>query len=294
MKGEELVPLRAEALTLGYDGLTVVDELMLSIPRGRLTALIGPNACGKSTLLRGLARLLKPRGGTVWLDGREIHRYPTREVALRLGLLPQAAAAPEGLTVEDLVARGRYPHQSWLRQWSTDDERAVERALQLTETADLRARPVDELSGGQRQRAWIAMALAQETELMLLDEPTTYLDLAHQVEVLDLLHALVAEEGRTIVIVLHDLNQACRYADHLVAMRDGAIVAEGPPGEVVTAGLVRDVFGIDCRVVPDPVIGSPLVIPLARFASRPPVPAGDPMVPGPPHPIAAGVPDARE
>jgi iron complex transport system ATP-binding protein len=268
------VPLRAEALTLAYDGVAVVDDLDLSIPRGRLTALVGPNACGKSTLLRGLARLLRPRGGSVWLDGREIHRYPTREVALRLGLLPQAAAAPEGLTVEDLVARGRYPHQTWLRQWSSEDEQAVERALALTGTDDLRARPVDELSGGQRQRAWIAMALAQETELMLLDEPTTYLDLAHQLEVLDLLHALVEGEGRTIVIVVHDLNQACRYADHLVAMRAGAIVAEGAPGAIVTVDLVRDVFGIDCQIVADPVAGSPLVIPLARSAR--PVPRSNP------------------
>jgi iron complex transport system ATP-binding protein len=268
------VPLRAEALTLAYDGVAVVDDLDLSIPRGRLTALVGPNACGKSTLLRGLARLLRPRGGSVWLDGREIHRYTTREVALRLGLLPQAAAAPEGLTVEDLVARGRYPHQTWLRQWSSEDEQAVERALALTGTDDLRARPVDELSGGQRQRAWIAMALAQETELMLLDEPTTYLDLAHQLEVLDLLHALVEGEGRTIVIVVHDLNQACRYADHLVAMRAGAIVAEGAPGAIVTVDLVRDVFGIDCQIVADPVAGSPLVIPLARSAR--PVPRSNP------------------
>ncbi|MGH2381207.1 MAG: ABC transporter ATP-binding protein [Candidatus Limnocylindria bacterium] len=276
MRQDELVPLRAEALTLAYDGVAVVRDLTLALPKGRLTALVGPNACGKSTVLRGLARLLHPRGGSVYLDGRNIHRYPTREVARRLGLLPQVATAPEGLSVEDLVARGRYPHQSWLRQWSTDDERAVERALELTETTDLRQRPVDELSGGQRQRAWIAMALAQETELMLLDEPTTYLDLAHQIEVLDLLHTLVEGERRTIVIVLHDLNQACRYADHLIAMRDGAIVAEGGPGEVVTADLVGEVFGIRCRVMPDPVSGSPLVLPLGRTRQHPTAPAAEP------------------
>ena len=257
--------LRTERLTLAYDGTPIVSDLTLAIPDGRITALIGPNACGKSTLLRGLARMLRPRAGAVYLDGREIHRYPTREVALRLGLLPQAPSAPEGLTVEELVARGRYPHQTWFRQWSVEDEAAVERALALTGTDVLRDRPVDELSGGQRQRAWIAMALAQETELMLLDEPTTYLDLAHQIEVLDLLHELNEREGRTIVIVVHDLNQAARYADHLVAMRDGRIKVVGRPSDVVTEAMVRDVFGVDARVIPDPVTGTPLVLPRSRI-----------------------------
>jgi iron complex transport system ATP-binding protein len=256
--------LRADRVSLAYDGDPVVHELTLAIPDGRITALVGPNACGKSTLLRGLARLLKPRSGAVFLDGQEIHRYPTRQVALRLGLLPQAPAAPEGLTVEDLVARGRYPHQSWLRQWSAEDEQVVERCLRLTGTDALRERPVDELSGGQRQRAWIAMALAQDTGVMLLDEPTTYLDLAHQVEVLDLLAELNEIEGRTIVLVLHDLNQAARYADHLVAMREGRIRVVGRPVDVVTERMVAEVFGIECRVVPDPVTGTPLVIPRAR------------------------------
>ena len=256
--------LRTESLSLAYDGEPVVSELTLAIPVGRITALVGPNACGKSTLLRGLARLLRPRAGAVYLDGREIHRYPTRDVALQLGLLPQGPTAPEGLTVQDLVARGRYPHQSWFRQWSAADEEAVERSMRLTGTDALRERPVDELSGGQRQRAWIAMALAQETEIMLLDEPTTYLDLAHQIEVLDLLHELNEREGRTIVIVLHDLNQAARYADHLVAMRDGRIRVVGRPTDVVTEPMVRDVFGVDCRVMPDPVTGTPLVVPRAR------------------------------
>ena len=257
--------LRTERLTLAYDGTPIVSDLTLAIPDGRITALVGPNACGKSTLLRGLARMLRPRAGAVYLDGREIHRYPTREVALRLGLLPQAPSAPEGLTVEELVARGRYPHQTWFRQWSVEDEAAVERALALTGTEVLRDRPVDELSGGQRQRAWIAMALAQETELMLLDEPTTYLDLAHQIEVLDLLHELNEREGRTIVIVVHDLNQAARYADHLVAMRDGRIKVVGRPSDVVTEAMVRDVFGVDARVIPDPVTGTPLVLPRSRI-----------------------------
>ena len=189
------------------------------------------------------------------LDGEDIHRLPSREVARRLGLLPQTPIAPEGLSVEDLVARGRYPHQRWFRQWSPEDEAAVERALTLTDIGDLRHRPVDELSGGQRQRAWIAMALAQETPLLLLDEPTTYLDLAHQIEVLDLLHRLNAEEGRTIVIVIHDLNLACRYVDHLVAMADGRIRVVGRPADVVSEAMVREIFGVECRILPDPVIG---------------------------------------
>jgi iron complex transport system ATP-binding protein len=257
-------PLRTEDLSLGYDSVLVVEALDLSIPARRLTALVGPNACGKSTLLRGMARLLRPRGGAVYLDGQAIARYRTRDVARRLGLLPQAPAAPDGLTVEGLVARGRYPHQRWFQQWSQADETAVERAMELTGVVELRDHAVDALSGGQRQRAWIAMALAQETAIMLLDEPTTYLDLAHQVEILDLLHELNESEGRTIVMVLHDLNQAARYADHMVAMHAGKVVAEGRPDAVVTRELVREVFGVDCRILADPETGSPLVIPRSR------------------------------
>ncbi len=266
--------LRAEDLCLAYDAKVVVDGLSLAIPRGRITVIVGANACGKSTLLRGLARLLKPKAGTVHLDGESISRLPTREVATRLGILPQSPVAPEGLTVADLVARGRYPHQRWFRQWSADDEAAVAAALEATGTADLAARPVDELSGGQRQRAWIAMALAQGTPILLLDEPTTFLDLAHQVEVLDLLGELNATEGRTVVLVLHDLNQACRYAHHLVAMVDGAIVAQGAPTDVVSEELVGEVFGLECRVVPDPVAATPLVIPVGARHRRPLVDAG--------------------
>jgi iron complex transport system ATP-binding protein len=257
-------PLRADRLTVGYDGADVVAGLDLEIPGEKVTAVVGANGCGKSTLLRALARIVRPRAGTVLLDGRSIRELPSREVARRLGLLPQSPVAPDALTVEDLVARGRYPHQGLFRQWSPDDEAAVEEALVATSMIDLRARPVDELSGGQRQRAWIAMTLAQQTSLLLLDEPTTFLDLAHQIEVLDLLDALVAERGRTVVMVLHDLNQACRYADHLVALRDGRIHAAGAPGDVVDAAFVRDVFGLDARVVEDPVTGTPLCVPIAQ------------------------------
>jgi iron complex transport system ATP-binding protein len=258
----EVAPLAARDLRLAYDDRTVVDGLSLAIPAGRVSVIVGANACGKSTLLRGLARLLKPRGGSVLLDGADIHRLPTREVATRLGLLPQQPVAPDGITVADLVGRGRHPHQRWFRQWSREDEAAVAAALEATGMTDGAERPVDELSGGQRQRVWIALALAQGTDLMLLDEPTTFLDLAHQVEVLDLLAELNECEGRTIVLVLHDLNLACRYAQHLVALRGGAVVAEGPPGEVVTADLVADVFGLAAEIVADPLTGTPLVLPV--------------------------------
>jgi iron complex transport system ATP-binding protein len=258
----DVAPLAARDLRLAYDDRMVVDGLSLAIPAGRVSVIVGANACGKSTLLRGLARLLKPRGGSVLLDGADIHRLPTRDVATRLGLLPQQPVAPDGITVADLVGRGRHPHQRWFRQWSREDEAAVAAALEATGMTDVAERPVDELSGGQRQRVWIALALAQGTDLMLLDEPTTFLDLAHQVEVLDLLAELNEREGRTIVLVLHDLNLACRYAQHLVALRGGAVVAEGPPGEVVTAELVADVFGLAAEIVADPLTGTPLVLPV--------------------------------
>ena len=261
--------LAAEHLSLAYDDAEVVTDLSVEIPPGQITVIVGANACGKSTLLRALARLLKPRRGVVHLDGQAIHRLPTKEVARRLGILPQQPTAPEGLTVADLVARGRAPHQGWFSQWSPADEQAVVDALGATGTLALATRPLDDLSGGQRQRAWIAMALAQGTPLLLLDEPTTFLDLAHQVEVLDLLARLNDREGRTIVLVLHDLNQACRYAHHIIAMRDGAVVAQGPPADVVTAELVEDVFGVGVRVIPDPECGTPLVVPRARAHPHP-------------------------
>lgn len=257
--------LAARELTLAYDDRTVVHELELAVPDGRVTVIVGPNACGKSTTLRALGRLLKPKSGSVLLDGAELAGIPTRKIAQSIGLLPQSPSAPEAITVADLVSRGRQPHQRWWQQWSEEDERAVTDAMARTDVTDLAERSVDELSGGQRQRVWIAMALAQETDLLLLDEPTTFLDIAHQVEVLDLVRRLNHEQGRTVVIVLHDLNQAARYADHLVAMKEGRIVAEGPPGEVVTAELVREVFGLESVVVPDPVTGSPLVVPGAPY-----------------------------
>ncbi|GAA4622722.1 ABC transporter ATP-binding protein [Actinoallomurus vinaceus] len=253
--------LTARDLTLAYEDRTVVDGLDLEIPDGRVTVVVGPNACGKSTLLRALGRLLKPRRGAVLLDGAELARLPRKQIARTVGVLPQSPTPPDGITVADLVARGRQPHQTWWRQWSEDDERATAEALERTSTADLAERPVEELSGGQRQRAWIAMALAQDTDLLLLDEPTTYLDIAHQVEVLDLIRQLNHERGRTVVAVLHDLNQAARYADHLVAMKAGRIIAQGPPRDIVTADLVREVFGLTSVVVPDPVTGGPLVVP---------------------------------
>lgn len=255
--------LRAEAVTLRYQARVISRDLSLMIPDGSFTAIVGPNACGKSTLLRALSRLLPPESGRVVLDGKAISDLPSGEVARRLGLLPQAPVAPDGITVADLVARGRFPHQSFLRQWSPADERAVAAALQDTGTADLADRPVAELSGGQRQRVWIAMALAQETPILLLDEPTTYLDIAHQVDVLDLLARLNAQ-GRTVVAVLHELNLAFRYASHVVAMRDGAVVAEGEPVQIVTEDLMRRVFDLSVLVMSDPLTGRPLVIPRGR------------------------------
>lgn len=261
--------LRGEHLQLAYDRIEVADDLSIEIPPGKITVIIGANGSGKSTLLRALARLLKPKAGTVYLDGKDIQRTPTREVAARLGILPQAPIAPDGIKVVDLVARGRYPHQKWFRQWSDEDELAVAEAMLATGTLELADRPVDELSGGQRQSAWIAMALAQGTDILLLDEPTTYLDLAHEVEVLDLLVDLNARYGRTILVVLHQLDQACRYAQHLIAMRRGTIVAQGPPAEVVTAELVKEVFDLRCKIVPDPLSATPMVVPIGRHVSMP-------------------------
>jgi iron complex transport system ATP-binding protein len=270
--------LSAVGLSLRYErsAAEVVDRLDLTVPPGAMTIVVGANACGKSTLLRGLARLMRPSGGSVLLDGRAIHDRPTREVATVLGLLPQTPTAPEGITVTDLVGRGRYPHHGWFRRWTEDDDRAVSSALEMTDVLDLADRPVDELSGGQRQRVWIAMALAQDTDILLLDEPTTFLDLPHQVEVLDLLTDLCHGGGATVVTVLHELNLAARYADHLVAMRAGRVVAAGPPTEVVTEELVADVFDLRCAVLEDPLSGAPMIVPFGRHHTRArrPRPAG--------------------
>lgn len=262
--------LSATALELGYRDRTVIDGLNLDVPAGRITAIVGANACGKSTLLRSMSRLLTPRAGRVTLDGRQVHRTPAKELARTLGLLPQSPIAPEGITVADLVGRGRNPHQGMMSRWTRDDDEAVAAALEATRSLDLADRPVDELSGGQRQRVWIAMALAQQTDLLLLDEPTTFLDVAHQVEVLDLLVDLNRDRGTTIVMVLHDLNLAARYADHLVALADGHVHSAGTPEDVLTPEMVRAVFGLDCDVIPDPTSGRPLMLPLGRHRVRAP------------------------
>ncbi|MET4002359.1 MULTISPECIES: ABC transporter ATP-binding protein [Arthrobacter] len=259
--------LSATGLSLGYGERTIVADLDVELPAGKVTIIVGANACGKSTVLRGLARLLKPGAGVVHLDGEDIHKVPTRTLARKLGILPQTPTAPDGISVADLVGRGRSPHQGWFRQWSTADDDAVAAALNVTGTAELAGRSIDELSGGQRQRVWIAMALAQETDVLLLDEPTTYLDLAHQVEVLDVVSELNARRGITVAIVLHDLNLAARYADHLIAMKDGAVVAQGAPEKVMTAELVQKVFGLESVVVADPVVGTPMVVPIGRRAA---------------------------
>lgn len=256
--------LSAASLSLGYGGQPIVHDVDFAVPDGKVTVIVGANGSGKSTLLRGLARLLRPVSGAVVLDGRSIQELPSREVARRLGVLPQNPIAPEGLTVVDLVGRGRSPHHGPLGRWSVTDDAAVARALELTDTIDLAHRPVDELSGGQRQRVWIAMTLAQETDLLLLDEPTTFLDVAHQVDVLDLLLDLNEVRGATVVMVLHDLNLAGRYGDHLLALREGQIVAAGRPSQVVTSAFVREVFGLQAQVLEDPVSGTPLVVPVGR------------------------------
>jgi iron complex transport system ATP-binding protein len=259
--------LVAHDLTTAYDRRIISRELSVEIPDGSFTVIVGPNACGKSTLLRALSRLIVPRSGEVLIDGQSIASLRPKEVARTLGLLPQSSTAPDGITVADLVARGRHPHQGMLRTWSPADEGAVADAMAATGVADLSARLVDELSGGQRQRVWVAMVLAQQTPILLLDEPTTFLDITHQIELMELLTDL-NEQGTTLVASLHDLNQAARYGTHLISMKDGSVVAQGRPDDVITADLVEHVFGLRCVVVPDPVTGTPLVAPVGRARER--------------------------
>lgn len=256
--------LTAKDLTLGFGGNVIIDDINLEIPKGKVSVLIGANGCGKSTILRSLARLLKPMDGTVVLDGDNIAKMKTKEVAKKLAILPQTPITPEGLTVQELVKLGRHPYRGITKKWSKKDDDAVERALEVTNMLSLKDRLVDSLSGGQRQRAWIALTLAQETEIILLDEPTTYLDMTHQIDVLDLLFDLNEKDGRTIVMVLHDLNLASRYADHIIAVKDKKIFAQGKPEEIITSDLVHEVFQMRCSVACDPLFGTPMCIPFGK------------------------------
>ncbi|WP_129690003.1 ABC transporter ATP-binding protein [Gottfriedia acidiceleris] len=255
--------LWTENITIKYDNRVISRNLSVQIPDGSFTVIVGPNGCGKSTLLRTLSNLLKPSEGQILLDGEAITSYKSKEVARKLGLLPQSSTAPDGITVANLIAHGRYPYQSLIRQWTDEDEAAVMSAMELTNTSDLSHRYVDELSGGQRQRVWVAMVLAQQTPMLLLDEPTTYLDIAHQIELLELFKDL-NQQGNTLVAVLHDLNHAARYADNIIAMKDGQVIAQGDPREIITAKLVEEVFGLKCIIIDDPIANTPLVIPLGK------------------------------
>jgi iron complex transport system ATP-binding protein len=256
--------VKAESLSIGYTDHLLFENLNLHIPRGEISVFVGSNGCGKSTLLRSIARLLKPSTGSVLLEGKDVHRMSSKEVAKKMGILPQSPVSPEGLTVHDLVKQGRYPHQSWLKRWTEEDTEKVEAAMEATRISDLRDRAVDTLSGGQRQRAWIAMTLAQDTDVILLDEPTTYLDMTHQIEILDLLFELNEKKDRTIVMVLHDLNLASRYAHNIIAIKNGEVHAQGKPEDIITCDLVRSVFGMECQVSIDPMFGTPHCIPYGR------------------------------
>ena len=255
----------ANNITAGYDKTIIVDGVSVAIPQGKISVIVGANACGKSTLLKTFARLLTPKAGSIVLDGREIRSLPSKQLARILGLLPQSPIVPEGITVSDLVARGRFPHQTFLKGMGKKDYEAVESALSTMGITELANRSVDELSGGQRQRVWIAMTLAQETDILLLDEPTTYLDITHQVEILDLLTDLNRSRGSTILMVLHDINLSARYADHIFAMRKGQLIAQGAPSEVITEELIKDVFDLDCMVIRDPVSNTPFIVPRGRY-----------------------------
>jgi iron complex transport system ATP-binding protein len=256
--------IKTDNLSIGYPDHLLFENLNLSIPRGEITVFVGSNGCGKSTLLRSIARLLKPVDGSVLLEGKDIHSMSSRNVAKKMGILPQGPVSPEGLTVHDLVKQGRYPHQSWLTRWTEEDTKKTEAAMAATRISDLRDQALDTLSGGQRQRAWIAMTLAQDTDVILLDEPTTYLDMTHQIDILDLLFELNEQKNRTIVMVLHDLNLASRYAHNIVAIKDGGVYAQGKPETIISCDLVRAVFGMECQVSKDPLFGTPHCVPYGR------------------------------
>ncbi len=256
---------KAEHTVAGYDNKTIIHDISLVIPSHKISVIIGANGCGKSTLLKTMARLIKPTSGQVTLDGKPIGHIPPKELARVLGLLPQSPIVPEGISVADLVGRGRFPHQSWLSGWTKKDEEAVSEAMEIMNITELANHNIDELSGGQRQRVWIAMALAQQTDILLLDEPTTFLDITYQIEILDLLTDLNRKYGTTIVMVLHDINLSARYADHIFALHNGLLVAEGAPSQVITSTMIKDIFGLDCAVIQDPVSGSPHVIPKGRY-----------------------------
>ncbi|MBT0725858.1 ABC transporter ATP-binding protein [Rosenbergiella australiborealis] len=256
--------LAASDLTLAYENKIVTEHLSVTIPDGEFTVIIGPNACGKSTLLKALSRIIKPSAGQVILDGQAIQQRPAKEIARQLGLLPQNSHTPSGITVADLVGRGRYPHQSLFGGWRAEDSQAVADAMVATHIEHLAERPVEQLSGGQRQRVWIAMVLAQQTPLLLLDEPTTWLDITHQIELMELLRELNQNHGRTLVVVLHELNQACRYATHLIAMRDGEIIAQGKPNDIISAELIEQVYGLKSVIIADPIAGTPMIVPIGK------------------------------
>ncbi|WP_428798576.1 ABC transporter ATP-binding protein [Vibrio kasasachensis] len=259
-----LSPLKTTDLVLGYQKITVIPSLNLEIEKGQISVLVGGNGCGKSTILKSMARLLAPTSGKIHLYNKNLNRLSGKEVARSLAILPQGPIAPEGLTVEHLVRQGRYPHQNWLQSWTKEDERIVTQALTATHMLELAGRPIEALSGGQRQRAWIAMALAQDTDILLLDEPTTYLDLTHQIEILDLLFELNQEQGTTIVMVLHDLNLACRYAHQMIAVKEGAIFRQGPPEDILDVAMIETVFGMQCHLIKDPLFGTPMCIPCGK------------------------------
>lgn len=256
--------LQAQNLHAGYEQKMILNDVQLSIPQNKMSIIIGANGCGKSTLLKTMARLIKPADGEVVLDGKSIHQMPPKQLAKTLGLLPQSPVVPEGITVADLVGRGRFPHQTLFGSWSKKDYEAVAEALEMMNITEFANRNIDELSGGQRQRVWIAMALAQQTDILFLDEPTTFLDITYQVEILDLLTDLNKKYGTTIVMVLHDINLSARYADYLFTMKNGRLIAEGTPQDIITSTLIQETFQLECSVITDPVSNTPLILPIGR------------------------------